>query len=156
MMNTVATEWFGDLPYEETQVIRFPCGLPGFRELATFLPVSQPEAEPMLFLQSVEHAQVCFLLLPLATVDPEMQIEIPKEDRVALELPESTPGIASSDLGIFCILSLGDSESTTANLLAPIVVNIPKGLAAQVIQNLPEDMVRYPLPASFTGAMACS
>ena len=53
-----------------------------------------PDREPLIFLQSLEDPDLCFLTLPVLAVDPQYQLTVSKEDR---ELVGLAPGRTLTD-----------------------------------------------------------
>jgi flagellar assembly factor FliW len=77
--------------------------------------------------------QICFSVLPVQRIDGNYQLRLRDEDRLALQLN----GEAADGANILClaILNLGDgSKPPSANLFAPIVINLENWTAEQVIQ----------------------
>lgn len=127
-----ATKYFGTAEFEEPSILEFPAGLPGFESERRFLPVTQPAHEPLIFLQSLQTLDLCFVTLPVKTVDPEYYIELAETERELLGLDASCELVLGSDILCLTILTVEES-GTTANLLAPVVVNLKNGLAVQAI-----------------------
>ena len=133
-LETFESKHFGNLEYDPDDVIHFPFGLPAFEQETSFLPVQRPETEPVVFLQSLRSSQLVFITLPVQLVDPAYDLVLSPEDQAALELaPAARPRIG---VGLLCqvIVTLGGAKPPTANLMAPIVVNMATRRAIQVIQ----------------------
>ena len=64
------TKYFGPVAYEESNVLRFPAGLPGFEEERRFLSLEQPAHAPLVFLQSLTTPDLCFVALPASSIEP--------------------------------------------------------------------------------------
>src|SRR4051794_15543817 len=64
-MPVVTTNHFGPVEYEAESVLEFPRGLPGFEDRRGFLPLRQPENDPLIFLQSLEDPALCFTTAPV-------------------------------------------------------------------------------------------
>ena len=145
-MPSALTAYFGELEYLESAVFQFPWGLPGFEKERKFLFVNQPHTAPLLFLQSLRESHLCFVLLPILTIDPDYQLVLDAEDLNALRLPSGRQPRIGSDVLCGAILRVGNpGESPTANLLAPIVVNLKEQIGAQVIQADTRYSHRHPI-----------
>jgi flagellar assembly factor FliW len=135
-MPKTLTAYFGELDYAESAVFQFPNGLPGFERERAFLFVQQPQTEPLMFLQSLGNSSLCFVLLPILAVDPNYKIALEAEDLVALRLPPGRELRIGED--ILCAAVVRASENAqdepTANLMAPIVVNLKQQIGVQVIR----------------------
>src|SRR3954447_12698127 len=88
------TKYFGPISYEESSVLHFPSGLPGFENERRFLSLEQPAHQPLVFLQSLTLPDLCFVALPAAAVDPSYELEMEEADLELLGLASA----ASQDL----------------------------------------------------------
>jgi len=133
-MPLVATKYFGNMDYVEESVFDFPFGLPAFESEKRFVFMEAPEHAPLVFLQSTTTATLCFLALPIQLVDSGYEFGILPEDLRALELDASRqpqPGGRWLALALVC---LRGAFSATANLMAPILVNLETRRALQAIR----------------------
>jgi flagellar assembly factor FliW len=153
-MPQIATAYFGRLSYDPESVIEFPAGLPGFESARRFVPVELAEYHPLVFLQSVEPEGPCFPALPVTAVDPEYRLEVSPEDLALVGLgPRRQPapnGQAPLALAVVTVARTG----ITANLLAPIVVNLANRRAVQAIR--PEPCYSHAHPLEPAEVAACS
>jgi len=128
-MPVAHTEQFGDLEYTEDATLLFPRGLPGFEQTRRFVILDQPDLSPLIHLQSLEAPDLCFLALPIHTLDPDYDPALTPEDQQALSLPFHKPATL-----LLALLSVATDGSLTANLLAPIVVNLANRSAVQAVR----------------------
>ena len=128
------TRYFGPVEYDETSVLEFPDGIPAFEQSRRFLPLRQPINDPLVFLQSLSDPELCFVTLPALAACPRYRLSIGREDLDALELETSRQPVMGSEVLCLTILSVEKNTPPTANLLAPIVVNLNTQCARQVIQ----------------------
>lgn len=134
-MPKILTAYFGELDFEDSAVFQFPYGLPGFEAEHSFLFVQQPQTEPLMFLQSLTTSALCFVLLPILVADPEYIINLDAEDLAALHLNASRQPHIGDEILCAAIVHAGEGDQApTANLMAPLVVNLKEKLGAQVIQ----------------------
>lgn len=136
---------------DDVPVIRFVNPLPGFPGLDTFVLVQvgldaeqdggagdgqgggagdgQPPAEPVLYeLRSVQQPEVRFLVAVPTVFFPAYAVEL--DDSACTDLGLSD----ADDALVLVILTVGvDPAPTTANLMAPVVLNARTRAAAQVI-----------------------
>jgi len=139
-MPTIQTQFFGPLPYEPSAVLEFPRGLPGFDERRRFLALSFPDSHPLVFLQSVDEPALCLITLPILAVDPQYQLRVSNEDRELVGLALGRPLRIGDDVLCLAVLSIRET-GPTANLLAPVVVNLANLKAVQAIS--PEGAYSY-------------
>jgi flagellar assembly factor FliW len=85
-----------------------------------------------VFLQSLEDPALCFITLPVLAVDPQYRLEVSGDDLGQLGLsPGKQPRIGTD---VLCLTVVSIRESgPTANLLAPIVVNLRNLKAVQAV-----------------------
>ena len=133
-MPLVDTKYFGSLTFSEESVFDFPLGLPAFEAEHRFVPVELPEHSPLVFLQSLTNHELCFLALPVLVVDREYSLRVSADDLAALDL-DTRRQPALGDVLVLTLISLHDSFSATANLMAPIVVNLKNRRAVQAIRD---------------------
>ncbi|MFZ0337758.1 MAG: flagellar assembly protein FliW, partial [Terracidiphilus sp.] len=132
-MPSVETKYFGTLPYVEESVFDFPQGLPAFEEEKTFVLIEappgekaqggEPESTPLVFLQSLTRAGLCFLAFPILAVDKDYQLAVAPEDLEDLDLDAGLQPALGSEVLVLALISLHDELLATANLMAPIVLN---------------------------------
>jgi flagellar assembly factor FliW len=123
---------FGKLTYEPDSIVEFPNGLPGFEKRQSFLALTFPHTQPLVFLQSLEDAGLCFITLPVLSIDRQYRLEVSEDDLRSVGLvPRRQPRIGE-DVACLAILTL-QPGGTTANLLAPVVINVRNLKAVQAI-----------------------
>jgi flagellar assembly factor FliW len=146
-MPRIQTTYFGELEYAESAVFQFPYGLPGFERERTFLFVQRPQTEPLMFLQSLATPHLCFILLPILAADPHYRVSLDAEDLAVLRLPAGRQPRIGEDILCAAIVRAGDSEDAgpTANLMAPVVVNIKEKTGIQVVHADSPYSHRHPL-----------
>jgi flagellar assembly factor FliW len=147
-MPQIRTAYFGELDYTDGTVFHFPYGLPGFEQERAFLFLKQPDTEPLLFLQSLGNSRLCFILLPILVVDPKYAVHIDAEDLEALHLAPGRQPVIGQDILCAAIVRPGGGESgePTANLMAPVIVNLKEQIGLQVIQSDSSYSYRHPIP----------
>jgi flagellar assembly factor FliW len=131
-MPVVQTSNFGIISYGSEAAIEFPCGLPGFDDRRRFVALQFEDTAPLVFLQSLEVPDLCFITMPVLAVDPQYRLEVASEDLGQLELPLTCQPRVGEDVLCLAVLSIGES-GPTANLLAPVVVNLRTLKAVQAV-----------------------
>ncbi|MFB3825894.1 MAG: flagellar assembly protein FliW [Bryobacteraceae bacterium] len=130
-MPTIATQHFGTLEYRAEDVIEFPRGLPGFENSKAFLPLEIEEHRPLMFLQALEDAGPCFMVLPAQALEPGYRLELSESDMRTLG-SKRRPRIGGE---VMCLAVVtADESGVSANLLAPLVVNLANRRGVQAIQ----------------------
>jgi flagellar assembly factor FliW len=90
------------------------------------------ESDPLVYLQSLEDPALCFVTMPILSVDPQYRLKVSSEDLDQLGLPAGrTPRIGQD---VFCLTVIAIRENgPTANLLAPVLINLKNRKAVQAI-----------------------
>jgi flagellar assembly factor FliW len=154
-MDACTTRYHGIMTYHEDAVLHFPQGLIGFEDETRFLPIEQPHARPIVFLQSLRTPGLCFLCLPVFVVDRDYQLEISDTELQALDLPVSRQPLIGVDVMCLTLVSIPEQGPTTANLLAPVVINIATRTAVQAISGNSEYSHQFPFLETVE-ALVCS
>lgn len=156
-MQQVLTRDFGWLNSDQCVELDFPSGLPGFEQEKRFALIQQDALAPLVLLQSAMTPQVCFLTVPVQSVDPGYRIGITPEDCKTVDLgsadqiapPSLSPTSLAKDLLCLAILSsTGEDHQITANLLAPVFVNLKTRVGVQAVRSDVQYSHQHPLPGS--------
>lgn len=124
---TLHSNLLGALEIRVETVITFPAGLPGFVALRNFALV-ETQREDLVWLQSVDDADVTFLLAdPFAAV-AGFEVEIPTADLATLGSSGS-----EDSLLVLAVAQLEGGRPTTANLQSPIVIDRERRVGRQVV-----------------------
>ncbi|WP_060788342.1 flagellar assembly protein FliW [Geobacillus zalihae] len=123
----IDTKYHGTVAVKEEDIIRFPHGLPGFADEKRF--VLLPLADtPFVILQSVETPALGFVLIEPFSYFPSYEFELDEATVEQLDIE------SERDVAVYVILTVADPfDNTTANLQAPVVINVRKRLGKQVI-----------------------
>jgi flagellar assembly factor FliW len=133
-MSAVQTKYFGTLSYAEESVFAFPGGLPAFDEEKRFVVIEVAERAPLVFLQSLAQQELCFLAFPILVVDRNYHLAIAPEDLEELGLDTRRQPELGAEVMVLALLSLRDGFSPTANLMAPVVLNVKTRRGLQSIR----------------------
>jgi flagellar assembly factor FliW len=163
-MLSVETKYFGTLLCAEGSVFDFPQGLPAFEEEKTFVLIEAPEGAPLVFLQSLARASLCFVALPILVVDQNYRLAVAPEDLENLGLDTERQPELGSEVTVLALVSLHGELSPTANLMAPVVLHVKSRRGMQAIRRDSRYSHAYPVeaqpapkdPASSNGQKAWS
>jgi flagellar assembly factor FliW len=138
MPQTMTSSRFGEISYTEDDVLLFPRGLPAFEKHFNWL-LAGDEDNAVKWLQNIEDGD---LALPVTTPDavmPDYNAKIPEDD---LDLVGSKD---FADLALLIVVSIPEAApwNMTANLRAPILVNLKSRRAVQVIVLNEEYPIRH-------------
>jgi flagellar assembly factor FliW len=126
----------------EMPVLEFVAPMPGFPEQRRYVLVRLEDAGVLYSLTSIEVPDLRFLVVPPAPFFPGYAVDVDDDVLVALGLPEA------EDLLVLLVITAGDTlADTTANLMAPIIVNQRTHCAVQLVLGNSGLPVRAPLLA---------
>jgi flagellar assembly factor FliW len=112
----------------DVPVIDFVAPMPGFPDLRRFVLVRVTEEGVLFALTAVDDPDLRFLVVPPAPFFPDYAPEIEEESLAALGT-DSTEGLL-----VLLVVTAGDTAgSSTANLMAPIVMHEAKRTAVQLV-----------------------
>ena len=126
------TKNFGTISFEPESELEFPRGLPGFDSRKRFVAVRFVESDPLVYLQSLEDPDLCFITAPVQTVDPQYRLKISADDIEQLGLPAVRQPRIGEDVLALTVVAIRES-GPTANLLAPVLVNLRNRKAVQAV-----------------------
>jgi flagellar assembly factor FliW len=135
----IITTRFGLIQASETDILRIPDGLVGFRSFTQFVMIPDPVVTGLSWLQSVTAPELAFGLIapPLAIAD--YRVELRPGDRAALELDEERSAL------VYVILNRAEGGCLTVNLQGPLVFNVARRLGRQLVLTSSRYAVRFPL-----------
>ena len=131
-MPVMETKNFGKISFEPESELEFPSGLPGFESRRRFVAITFVESEPLVYLQNLEDPDLCFLTMPILSVDPHYKLRVSGEDLRHLGLSQSRQPRIGEDVLCLTVISVRET-GPTANLLAPVVVNLSNRKAVQAV-----------------------
>lgn len=137
-MNIVTTR-FGLVQAPESEIIRIPEGLVGFRSFTRYVHLPDPVVAGLSWLQSVTAPELAFGLIPPPLAVSDYRIELRPGDRAALELEEERSAL------VYVILNRGDGGGLTVNLQGPLVFNLVRRLGRQLVLTSSRHAVKFPL-----------
>ncbi|MCQ6563560.1 flagellar assembly protein FliW [Paenibacillus mendelii] len=139
MKMVIQTTRFGELEFDEQEIIRFPQGLPGFKqyEKYTVIPI---EDSPFYYIQSVDEGGLAFVAVSPFDFYPEYEFELREDALQDLGFP------SIEEVRVLNIVTVKDElEKATVNLIAPIVWNAVTRTALQVILQDSDYKTKHPL-----------
>lgn len=108
----------GEIIIEPQNLITFPAGIPGFEDQKQFAIIPMDEKSPFFYLQAINEPDLCLVLADPFTFFSNYQIKL---DNETIDLLEA---VDEPIIGIYSILTIPENfKETTANLMAPIIIN---------------------------------
>ena len=135
----IETLRFGSMEIEPERIITFREGVPGFND-QRFLLLTPIEAAPFCWLQSVDSPEIAFVVADPTVFLPDYNPIISEDVYAGLEISEK-----DERLILVVVVIPYDIKKITANLAAPIIINVNKRLAKQEILSSGDYPLRYSL-----------
>lgn len=133
-MPLLASKYFGDVPYSDADIYSFPDGLPGYESEKTFVIIDLPDKRPLVFLQSAAQSSLCFLAFPVLVADPNYELCVSFEDLARLDLALGRQPVIGQEVFVLALLAVPAGGRATANLMAPVVINLRNRTGLQAIR----------------------
>ena len=128
-MMTIQTSRFGEIDVPEETLLTFPSGLVGFPTIQQFVVLDVAEDCHYQWLQAIKEPDLALVIIDVHLIDPEFHAQVSDEGLVELGITENDPVLI---LAVVTIPS-GQPEQATANLRAPLVVNLRTRKGKQLI-----------------------
>ncbi len=124
----IKTSRFGYVELKSDDILTLSEGILGFQDLRQFVLLDDPNDDIFAWLQSCELPSVAFPVLEPELFGHKYNISLNRTDLESLQLK------ADQAPGFFNIITIPDDPTLmTANLKAPIVINVEKKLARQCV-----------------------
>lgn len=142
------TKYGGEIIIDQSHIIQFPAGIPGFEEEKEFVLMDMSHVENIAFqaLQSIYTPSLAFIVIDpyMLTNAYEFTLDDATIERIAIKHKE--------DVTIRVIVTVKSPfEQSTLNLKAPIVINTREKQGKQFIIETDEYATKSPL-ASFVSS----
>ena len=135
----INTKHFGELQIPEENIITFQDGIPGFIEYTKYVLINdEDEKSPFCWLQSIEEPALTFALINPFLVHKDYHPTLPT-DQI-----EKLGEKVQEHYSILAIVNVPeDIEKITANLMAPIIINLKTKKGMQIILDSDKYPVKY-------------
>lgn len=132
---------FGSIEFSPSDVITLEEGLVGFSDSTKFLMVPSKPGSPFSWLQSAQDPSLAFLIADPAAFFEDYDPEISDFDANQLGL------LNGADFAIFVTsaIPVGEPKKATANLAAPILINLDTKRGKQVVLDNEAYTMRHPI-----------
>lgn len=138
----ILTRIFGKITINPDQVLQFPEGLPGFETLRRFTLVDLEQTRPFVWLQSLEQDVALPLISPFM-IQPDYSPDINDDAIAEMDLERE------ADLMVYAVVVIPpDVSRMTANLAAPVLINMKNNRGCQVIVEDDRYPIRQPIFAA--------
>jgi flagellar assembly factor FliW len=124
------TTRFGEIEFPEEVVMTYPEGILGFPNADRYILLEHDaQGSPFKWLQSLDEADLAFIVVDPVFVEPRYQFEIDLDTERMIACADP------SACAVMCIVNVPRSQPVqmTANLKAPLVVNVETRVGRQVV-----------------------
>lgn len=124
------TKYHGEVEVQETKIIHFPKGLPGFLDETDFIILDLPDNKAFQLLQSTKTSALAFVITNPYLFYQDYTLHLNDDLIELLEIK------TQEDVAVYTIVTLKNPFSeSTINLRAPIIINSSLLLGKQYILN---------------------
>ncbi|TDO16031.1 flagellar assembly factor FliW [Bacillus subtilis] len=136
----IHTKYHGQMNVKEEQIILFEKGIPGFLEEKQFVILPLSEDSPFVVLQSVTSENLAFIVVSPFIFFKNYEFDLDESTAELLDIDNI------EDVEVMTILTMAEPfEKSTANLLAPIIVNRKNMMAKQVVLHDSSYTTKHPI-----------
>ncbi len=136
----VETGRFGKLEVAEADLVSISGGILGFPEYTKFCLVDPGDDVLIIWLQSLENPELAIPLLEPKIFKLDYTVRLSAAELRELKLDNVNQS------AVFALLTIGDDiTEMTANLKAPLVINLREKLAKQVVLQENEYTLKHPM-----------
>ncbi len=128
-MVTIQTSRFGEIEVSEETFLTFSTGLVGFPAAQKFVVLDVAEDCHYQWFQAIKEPDLALIIIDVHVLDPEFPVEASDEAIAELEISPTDPVLI---MAVVTIPS-GQPNRATANLRAPLVVNLRNRKGKQLI-----------------------
>jgi flagellar assembly factor FliW len=124
----IKTGRFGQLSVGDDEIILIPNGIMGFPQCTKYCLVDPGDGTLILWLQSLENSKIAFPILEPRVFRADYSVRLSGAELRELKLQDMNQS------AVFAILTIPEEVTQmTANLKAPLVINLSEQIARQVI-----------------------
>lgn len=134
----VKTAYLGEILIDESNIITFEHGIPGFENEHHFIMLPIEENSIFQILQSTQTDSLAFIITSPYVIVSNYSFDLDESTVHGLDIKDE------NEVAVFTIVSLKETlDTSTVNLKAPIVLNTTNKKAKQVILDNEEYSIRH-------------
>ncbi len=132
---------FGEMEVPVDRVITLPQGMIGFPQLRRYVLIRHRDDSPFFWLQSLEASELAFVTVNPLLFDSQYKFTLGNTESKLLAVEDP------SQIQVWVVVTIpaGKPDQMTANLKAPLVINLVNRMGAQIILDDAKYSVRHPL-----------
>lgn len=136
----ISTKNFGQVQYNSEDIIHFDDGIPGFEGFKDFILLSTDEDTPFKWLQSLDDANIAFVILDPKVIKPDYVVNLDEGTIKSLEIED-----INHILTYVIVVIPEEIKKMTANLKAPVIINAKNNKAVQLVLDDDRYMIKHPI-----------
>lgn len=138
----INTKYLGKVNIDEDSILSFPNGLLGLKDSQNFVTINMEDMPHFKFLQDIENPNISFLTINPWEFFPNYDIELPDSSLENININPKGENL----MEIYAIVTLNkEFKKSTANLLAPVVINLKEKKGKQFVLNNSPYTTKHPL-----------
>lgn len=138
----INTKYLGKVNIDASSILSFPQGLLGLKDSKNFAIINMEDMPQFRFLQDIENENISFLVINPWEFFPDYDIELPDGKLENININPKGQNL----MEIYAIVTLNkEFKKSTANLLAPIVINLKEKKGKQFVLNNSPYTTKHPL-----------
>ncbi len=134
----INTKNFGLIEIDEKDIINFPEGIPAFEEEKEFILINHEEDSPFLWLQSVETAELAFVVIDPRLCDPNYFVDVDDSEVEILNIQD-----VNNVLVLSIVVIPEEVSKMTANFKAPVLINTETNIGKQIVMDNSEYQLKH-------------
>lgn len=154
-MPQLHSKFFGTVSFESVDLFYFPEGIPGFESETYYVGLEMPGQKPILYLQSIRSSDLCLISIPILTCVHDYRLQLTRAERHCLRLDAEDAPRIGHEVGCFAIVTVDETGEPTANLAAPLVMNLANRRCLQSFQPDVSYSFRHPLAQLHQAVPVC-
>jgi flagellar assembly factor FliW len=144
----IKTRYFGEMEIPANDVIRFPEGILGFPDSKNFALIEVEENPYLKALQDIDNEHLSFMVIRPWDFFEDYEANISDHDLAQVGITTKT----LESFSLHTIITIGNSISdSTANLVAPIVINHDSKTGKQFVLDASGYGTKHPLQPESAG-----
>ncbi|MBU0943449.1 MAG: flagellar assembly protein FliW [Proteobacteria bacterium] len=133
---------FGEVEYDEANLLCFPAGMIGLPNLHHFIVMPNKKEGPLFWIQSVDDTGIAFVLTDPSNFFLNYKVTPDTSERHTLQMDED------DECFTLTVVTVPPDQKITINLAAPILFSPKSNRAIQIILEDSEYKSKTPLPAT--------
>lgn len=131
---------FGEIEYDQSNLLHFPAGLIGFPTLHDFVVMPNKKKGPLFWIQSIDDPAIAFVLTDPTNFFPDYHITPDTSEHSLLHVEDNDLCYA------LVVVTVPPDQNITLNLAAPILFSPKSNRAIQIILENSPYQTKTPLP----------